>query len=185
MLAMNDIKKGVVVLHEGAPYLVVSAQFSRQQQQRPVMRTTLKNLKTGAVREHSYQQSDRVEPADIERATAQFLYEQAGDYVFMDQQTYEQREIPQDVLGEAGQLLVEGQEVEIASFGGEVVSVDLPIKVERTVVEAPPGIKGDTSTNVMKEVVIEGGAKVKAPLFIKEGDAIRIDTRDGSYVERV
>ena len=182
---MNDIKKGVVVLHEGEPYLVVSAQFSRQQQRRPVMRTTLKNLKTGAVREHSYQQSDQIEAADIERAAAQFLYEQAGDYVFMDQHTYEQREISQAVLGAAGQLLVEGQEVEIASFSGEVVSVELPIKVERTVIEAPPGIKGDTSTNVMKEVVIEGGAKVKAPLFIKEGDAIRIDTRDGSYVERV
>jgi elongation factor P len=185
MLAMNDIKKGVVILHEGEPYVVTSANFSRQQQRRPVMRTTLKNLKTGAVREHSFQQSDKVEAADLERTTAQFLYEQAGQYVLMDQLTYEQREIDQEALGDAGQLLIEGQEVEIASFGDEVVSVDLPIKVERKVIEAPPGIKGDTSTNVMKDITIEGGAKVKAPLFIKEGDTIRIDTRTISYVERV
>ena len=185
MLGMNDIRKGKIITHEGEPHLVLSAEFSRKQQRRPVMRTQLRNIKTNAVREHTFQQSDQVPEADIARRAAQFLYQQGEQAVFMDQATYEQFEVGSDVTGEAAQFLIEGQEVEIMTFADEPVSIQLPIKVERTVIEAPPGVRGDTSTNVMKEVIVQGGSTVKAPLFVKEGDVIRLDTRDGSYVERV
>lgn len=184
MLSMTDIRKGKIIVLDDQPYVVVSADYLRKQQRRPVMRTNLRHLRTGATREHSFQQSDRVPEADIERRQAQFLYHADNAFVFMDQGTYEQLEINRDIAADAAPYLIEGQVAEIITFEGTPVSLELPIKVDRKVIEAPPGIRGDTSSNVMKEVVVEGGTKVKAPLFITTGDSIRIDTRDGSYVER-
>lgn len=185
MLSMNDIRKGVAVVLDDEPYAVVLAEFLKKQQRRPVVRATLKHLRTGRTREHTFMQSDKIQVADIERKPYQFLYVDGGRHVFMDQETYEQVELGDDVVGETAKYFLEGQVVELLLFGGTVVTVDLPIKIERRVTVAPPGIKGDTSTNVMKEVVVEGGARVKAPLFVKEGDVIRIDTRTGDYVDRV
>lgn len=184
MLGMNDVRKGVAVVLEGEPYLAMAAEFLRKQKGRPVVRATLKHLGTGRTREHTFMQSDKVQEANIERKAYQFLYAEGGRYTFMDQNTYEQIELEQEVMGESAKFLLEGQEVTLLLFDGTSVAVELPIKIDRKVVTAPPGVKGDTSTNVMKEVVIEGGVKMKAPLFIKEGDTIRIDTRSGQYVER-
>lgn len=184
MLSMTDIRKGKIVVLDGEPYVVASADYLRKQQRRPVMRTQLKHLRTGATREHSFQQSDKVQEADIERKQYQYLYTEGEKLVFMDEVTYEQLEISQSVAQDIAVFLQEGQSAEILLFEGSPVTVELPIKIERKVIEAPPGVRGDTSSNVMKEVVIEGGAKVKAPLFINEGDVIRIDTRSGTYVER-
>jgi len=185
VLGMNDIRKGRVIVLDDEPYTVVAADFLRKQQRRPVMRTTLKSLRTGQTREHSFQQSDRVPEADVERVTAQFLYQESSQSVFMETQHYEQYEVATEALGDAAQWLLEGMEVELLLFEGAPVSVELPIKIDREVIEAPPGVRGDTSTNVMKEVVVAGPAKVKAPLFVAQGDVIRIDTRTGAYVERV
>lgn len=184
MLGMNDIKKGKTVVLDGEPYVVTSSSFMRKQKTRPVMRTQLKHLTTGAVREHTFQQSDKVAEADIDRTKFQYLYRAGTTYSFMDQTSFEQVELGEDIIGDTADFLLEGQDVEILLFNGVPVVVELPIKIDRSVVTAPPGIKGDTSTNVMKEVEIEGGVKVKAPLFIKAGDRIRIDTRTGQYVER-
>ena len=184
MLGMKDIRKGRMIVLEGEPYVVVSAEFSRKQKSRPVVRSQVKHLPTGKTREHTFMQSDKVAEADLAQKSLQFLYGGEGQYVFMDQGTYEQLELSADLVGTAGVFLLEGQEVTVLLFEGEPVSVELPVKIDRTVLSAPPGVKGDTSTNVMKQVVVEGGAKVKAPLFIKEGDVIRIDTRTGEYVER-
>jgi elongation factor P len=184
MLEMNDIKKGKMVVLDGQPYVVVSADFLKKQQRRPVVRSVLKNLSTGQTKEHTFMQSDKVEEAEIEREKYQFLYEQSDDWQFMNPDTYEQITLSEGEVGEATRFLIEGQEVELMMFDGHAVMVELPIKIKRRVVVAPPGVKGDTSTNVMKEVQIEGGAKIKAPLFIKDGDKIVIDTRTGEYVER-
>jgi elongation factor P len=184
MLGMRDIRKGRAVVLEGEPYIVVSAEFLRKQKGRPVVRSLLGHLSTGKTREHTFMQADKVEEASIERAAWQFLYHNGAHYVFMNSQTYDQTELDQSVVGETGTLLLEGQSVEVVLFEGSVVAVELPIKIERKVESAPPGIKGNTSSNVMKEVVIEGGVKIKAPLFVKTGDVIRIDTRTREYVER-
>lgn len=181
---MNDIHKGVTVVLGGELYTVVSAEFLKKQQRRPVVRTTLKHLGTGRTKEHTFMQSDKIVEANIERKSYQFLYAENKSYVFMDRDTYEQVELGQELVGEAAKFLLAGQEVTLLLFDEGVVAVELPIKIERRVTTAPPGIKGDTSTNVMKEVVIEGGTKMKAPLFVKEGDVIRIDTRSGQYDER-
>lgn len=186
MLEFNDIRKGKgkIVVLDGEPYIIVSAEFLRKQQRRPVINTILKHLKTDQTKEHTFQQSDRVQEADIDRSPHQYLYQEGGKYVFMNGQTYEQIEIPADTIGDLARFLLEGQEVNIMLFEGSPVSVDMPIKIDRKVIEAPPGVRGDTSSNVTKEIIIEGGVKMRAPLFIKEGDMIRVDTRTGEYLER-
>lgn len=184
MLGFNDIRKGKIVDIAGQPYVVQSAEFLRKQQRKPVMRTILKHLATGATKEHSFQQSDKVEEADVDRIDTEYLYRDGQQYVFMQQTTYEQFSLDPDLVGDAHQYLLEGQQVALILFKGKPVVVELPIKIDRTVTEAPPGIRGDTSKSVMQEVTLEGGAKVKAPMFVKEGDRIRIDTREGTYVER-
>ncbi|MGH9857852.1 MAG: elongation factor P, partial [Acidobacteriota bacterium] len=184
MLTLSDIRKGKMVVLDDQPYLVVSAEFLRKQQRRPVVRSVLKNIKTRQTKEYTFQQSDKVPEADIERRPYQFLYTEGGTHTFMDQTTYEQIEMKAELLSEAAPYLVEGQEATIILFDGAPVGVELPIKIDRRVTDAPPGVRGDTSSNVMKEVTVDGGLKVKAPLFIKEGDTIRIDTRSGQYVER-
>lgn len=184
MLGMTDIRKGRVVVLEGEPYVVMSAEFLRKQQRRPVMRSTLRHLASGATKEHTFMQSDKIAEADVERVVCQFLYAAGDTHTFMNQQTFEQFELAARVVGEAAEFLLEGQEVTAVLFEGRPVAVELPIKIDRKVISAPPGIKGDTSSNVMKEVVVEGGTTVKAPLFIKSGDTIRIDTRTGEYAER-
>ena len=184
MLTISDIRKGKMLVLDGEPYLVASAEFLRKQQRRPVVRTILKHIKTGQTREHSFQQSDKVPEADIEKKAYQFLYTDGTTYTFMDQQTYDQVELSEDAVSEMAKFLLEGQEAEIVFFENQPVSIDLPIKISRKVIEAPPGVRGDTSTNVTKDIIIEGGVKMKAPLFIQEGDMIRVDTRTGEYLER-
>lgn len=184
MLDMNEIRKGKVIIFEDEPYLVTSAQFLRKQQRRPVMKTILKHLRTGKTKEHSYQQADRIEEATIEKRAVQFLYTTDSRYAFMDNETYEQIEFDADTVGAAAHYLTEGQQAHVVSFDGKPVSVEMPVKVDRKVLEAYDAVRGDTSNNVTKEVVIEGGLKIQVPLFIKEGEIIRLDTRTGQYLER-
>lgn len=181
---MTEIRKGKLIVLDDEPYQVMSSEYLRKQQRRPVMRTTLRNIRTGATKQHSFQQSDKVTEADVGRLPHQFLYIDGNTYMFMDQESYEQVELSEDIVGDAVPYLIESQAVDLVLYDGEPIGIELPIKVDRKVVEAPPGVKGDTSSNVMKEVVVEGGLKVKAPLFTKAGDSIRIDTRSGVYVER-
>jgi len=185
MLGLTDIRKGKIIVLDSEPYLVTSAEFLRKQKSRPVVRSVLKHLRSGQTKEHTFTQSDRAPEAEVTKLECQFLYKQNSQYVFMDQNTYEQFELSHDLVEDTAIFLLEGQTAEIVFFEGAPVSLVLPIKIDRQITSAPPGVRGDTSTNVMKEVVIEGGGKIKAPLFINEGDKIRIDTRTGTYVARV
>lgn len=184
MLSFGEIKKGKIIVLDGEPYIIVSADFLRKQMRRPVINSILKHLKTAQTRAHTFQQSDRVEEANIDRSPYQYLYMQEEKYVFMNGATYEQIEIPADILGDLARFLLEGEDVQVMVFEGNPVSVDMPIKIDRKVIDAPPGVRGDTSSNVTKEIVIEGGVRMRAPLFIKEGDVVRVDTRTGEYLER-
>lgn len=184
MLGFNEIRKGKVIVYEGEPYVVVAANFLRKQQRRPVMKTKLRGLKSGATKEHSFQQSDKVVEAEVLRREAQFLYRDGNQLQFMDTTTYEQFIVESEMVAELD-LLLEGSAVEVLVFEDKPITVELPIKIDRKVIEAPPGVRGDTSSAGMKDVIIEGGAVIKAPMFIKVDDIIRIDTRDSSYQERV
>lgn len=184
MIGMNDVRKGKVITFESEPYLVTQANFLRKQQRRPVMKTILKHLRTGKTKEHSFQQSDKIEEANITKKPMQYLYAAGEMFAFMDQQTYEQVELSAEVVGEVAKFLLEGQTIDLVLFEENPLTVDMPIKITRKVISSPDAIRGDTSTNVFKEVIVEGNLKVGAPLFIKEGESIIIDTRSGEYVER-
>lgn len=184
MLSMNDLRQGVTILEDGDPWVVLETDFMKKAQRRPVMRTKIRNLKSGQVKERTYKQGDNISEADVGKAKARFLYATGEQYTFMDDVTYEQYTLDADALGSSAPFLHEGMPVDLVTFEGTPVVAQLPLKVEAKVISAPPGVRGDSATNIMKEVVVEGGVKVKAPLFVKEGDAIIVDTRTGEYVSK-
>ena len=184
ILDFNDVRKGKIIVFEGQPYQITSHAYLRKQQRRPVMKVTMKHLASGATKEHSFMQSDKVHEADVERRPYQFLFRQGGKLTFMDQASYEQIEVDEAQVGDEAKFLLDGQEAEVVMFEGKPVTVGLPIKITRKVIEAAPGVKGDSAGSVQKEATVEGGVKVRVPLFIDEGDSIVIDTRTGDYVER-
>ena len=184
--SLNDIKKGIVLNYQGEPCIVMDASFMRMQQRKPVMQTKLKNLRSGKVIEYSFKPGERVEEADITRKKAAFLYAQDSQCYFMDQETYDQFFINASEIGEGKNFLKEGQEVEVLRFDEIPISIQLPKKIDLRVTEADAAVKGDTASgNVTKEVTLETGATIRAPLFVKEGDLIRINTDTGEYAERV
>lgn len=185
MLTMNDMRQGQTFTENGDPWIVLESDFMKKAQRRPVMRTKARNLRTGQVVNKTYKQGDSIEEADIARTKAQVLYGNENEFTFMNQETYEQYTLSKEQIGDGAKFLFEGMEVEVMIFEGNPVSVKLPIKIEMKIVEAAPGIRGDSASNIMKEATAEGGVRLQVPLFIKEGDVVRIDTRTGEYVERV
>ena len=145
----------------------------------------MKNLIRGTSLDRTYKGGDSLEAADIETTDVSFLYRQGEDYVFMDQQTYEQYEVSSDVAGDIWKYLVDGMICKMMLYNGNAILVEAPIQVELEVVECAPGAKGDTATNVTKPAKVETGAEFTVPGFIKEGNVLKIDTRTGDYVERV
>lgn len=184
MLGITEIKSGKNILWEGSPYVVMYAEHSKTGRAGAVLRTKLKNLLTGNVLEKTFNGSDKVDEADMSKTKAQYLYPEHDGFVFMDTVSYDQFSLPKDVVGEANLYLLEGTEVTVLNFNDTPVNIELPIKVTLKVVEAPPGIKGDTAGTGGKVVVMETGLKVSAPLFINEGDKLIINTETGSYVSR-
>ncbi len=184
-MKIDELRAGTTIEVSGDPYIVLKSDFMKTAQRRPVMRTKLRNLKNGSVLEKTFKQGDKVEAADISRRQAQFLYREKEQYNFMDQDTYEQFSIPQSVLGMSAKFLKEGGQITVLNFGDTPINIELPNKIEMAVAEAPPGIKGDTAQGGVKEVTLENGLKISAPLFIKKGDHIKINTQTGKYSERV
>jgi elongation factor P len=184
MLGITEIKVGKNILWEGAPYVVLNAEHSKTGRAGAVLRTKLKNLLNGSVLEKTFNGSDKVDEADMSKSKAQYLYPEHDGFVFMDTLTYDQFTLSKDVLGDANLYLLEGTEITILNFNDTPVNIELPIKVTLTVVEAPPGIKGDTAGTGGKVVKLETGLKVSAPLFVNEGDKLIINTSKGEYVSR-
>jgi len=193
MLAYTDLNKGILFIMDGHPWEVVESHFLRMQQRKAVVQTKIRNLTTGKVLDRNFQPSDSFEEAEIERKKAAFIYKKPGrgadavdEYWFHEKGNPSNRfVISGELLGDAGQFLKPNIEVETMVFEGKVIKVALPIKMEFKVIEAPPSIKGNTAQGGTKVVTLEGGAKVNAPLFVNEGDSIRINTQTGDYVERV
>lgn len=182
----TDLKPGVFITMDGQPYMVVESEFLRMQQRKPVMKTRLRNLITGTVQERSFQHSETIEEAEVEKMSAQFLYSNRGEFWFCEKGKPQNRfKLEESILGNSKNYLKPDMEVVALQFGGKIFSAEIPIKVDYKVIEAPPAIKGNTAQGGTKAVIIETGAKVNTPLFINEGDIIRINTQTGEYTERV
>ncbi|PIU79387.1 MAG: elongation factor P [Candidatus Moranbacteria bacterium CG_4_10_14_3_um_filter_44_15] len=184
MLSLSDIKTGKTITLAGEPYAVIFHQHSKISRAGAVLRTKLKNLRTGAILEKNFQGSDKIEEAEIGKSKAQYLYREGKNYFFMDNVSFEQFSLPKSVLGNLTNYLIDGTEVIILNYNNNPINIELPIKMEFRVAEAPPAIRGNTADGGTKQVMLETGIKVSTPLFIKEGDIIRINTETGEYAER-
>ncbi|MDP3645733.1 MAG: elongation factor P [bacterium] len=186
MLSYNEVKPGVAVLIEGEPYVCTWNNIMQKQQRRPVNQTKMRHLIKGNSIEHSFQQSDKLQEAEIEKRPAIFIYERNSEWFFHDMKDKSKRfSITDEMMGESGKFLKDNTEIETLSFDGKIFSVKLPIKVELKVTEAPPNTRGNTAQGGSKVVTLETGANLDVPMFINEGDIIRINTETGEYAERV
>ncbi len=185
MIAAGDIRPNMKVELDGDPYLVVNADHVKPGKGQAFSRFRLKNLRTGAVIEKTYNLGETLKNADFLVRKMQSLSSQHDNAVFMDMETYDQIEVPFSVIENERYFLQENLEVKVLLFKGSPVGVDLPAAVELTVVETEPGVKGDTASGGTKPAKLETGAVVQVPFFINEGDKVKVDTRKGEYLERV
>ena len=185
MLTAGDFKNGVTFEMEGKVYQVIEFQHVKPGKGAAFVRTKYRDVVTGAIREVSFNPTAKFENAVIERRDLEYLYNDGELYYFMDPETYDQVPLNADKLGDNFKFVKENTTCRISSWKGSVFSVEPPTFVELAVTETEPGVRGDTATNVTKEATLETGAVVKVPIFINEGDVLKIDTRTGDYVERV
>jgi len=182
---LNSLKVGLHIVYTDEPFVIMSANFVRMQQRKPVMQTKIKSLVSGKVLGINFKPGDRIEEAILERAKVNYLYRDETTAYFMDNESYEQFELSLMDVKDKIEYLKDGDSVDILKFQEKPVSLDIPKKVTLKVVSAPPGVKGDTASgNVTKEVELENGIKARTPLFIKDGDSIIVNTDTGEYVER-
>ncbi|MDA3815436.1 MAG: elongation factor P [Patescibacteria group bacterium] len=185
MLSINEIKSGSQIVVNDDPYVVLNVQHSKMGRAGAVLRTKMKNLKTGNILNKTFQGAEKVDEAEIEEKTGQYLYTDGSNFFFMDTENYEQFEIPSEVIGEQASFLKEEAEIGIIYFQENPINIKLPIKISFKVTEAPPAIKGNTADGGTKQVTLENGIKVNTPLFIKEGDILKVNTETGEYAERI
>ena len=185
MYVIAVLMVGRAVKVDGEPFLITWNRFSKQGRQGGVMSTKLKNLKTGAVIQRTFQGNDKLEPADVGYRKVQYLYHDGGGYVFMDLSTYDQFTLDTETVGEASHYLVDGVEVDAHVFDEHPIGIQLPSTVDLKVVETIPGVKGDTATGGSKPARLASGITVNVPLFVNEGDTVRVNTDTGVYMERV
>lgn len=178
---INDIKNGMTILMDGNLCLIVDFQHVKPGKGTAFVRIKLKNLKTGSITEDTYNTNIKIEKAHIDKKKMQYLYNTGSDYIFMDNNTYDQISVPESKLKEEIKYLKENMEITISYFNNEIIGVDLPEKMEYVVTETSAAVKGNTTTNAMKDAKVETGYTLKVPLFINEGDTIIISTRDGKY----
>ena len=181
---INDIKNGMTIIMDGNLSQIVEFQHVKPGKGPAFVRIKLKNLRTGAIVEDTYNTNLKVEKAHIDKMPMQYLYQDGSKYVFMNSQTYDQIEIPEEKLENEKKFLKEGMEITIDFYEGEIIGITLPEKIEFEVIETEPAVKGNTTNNAMKDATIETGFTVKVPLFINQGEKIIISTKDGKYSSR-
>lgn len=184
MYTVSDFRRGLPIVVDDQPYYVVEYQHFKMGRGKANIRTKLKHIKTGAVVEKVFSSNDSFKPPDLENKKMQYLYENTGEFVFMDTQTFEQIHIAVDKLGDAKWYLIENEEYQVLFLDNEAISVDFPASVILEVVETEPAVKGDTVTNITKPAKLQTGLEVKVPPFVKVGDRVKVDTRTGEYLER-
>ena len=184
MISTSDFRTGMTIEIDSGVWQIVDFQHVKPGKGAAFVRTKMKNVRSGAVVERTFNPGEKMPRAHIERREMQFLYESDGEYNFMDNENFEQIAVPGSQLGEAPKYLKENMDIGIMFFQTEIIGVDLPVAVELTVVETDPGIRGDTATGGTKPAKMETGCVVRVPLFINVGDVLRVDTRTGDYLER-
>ena len=184
MLSLNEIKVGRIILENNEPYIVTRIDHHKVARGGAVLKTKLRNLINGNVLERTFQGNDKTKSAETEKKKANFMYKDERSANFMDNETYEQFSLYLDQLGDKQKFLKDGTDVDVLYFQNKPVAIDLPIKMNFKVISAPPGVKGNSAGNVTKQVELETGSKLNVPMFINEGDTIRVNTDTGEYVER-
>jgi len=185
MATTADFRNGLIIKFKNDLYTVIEFQHVKPGKGGAFVRTMLKNLRSGKVLDNTFRSGETLDIVRVERRKYQYLYREGEFLVCMDNGTYEQINVPVMHIGDGINYLKENEEVEILFNGEEIISVDIPIFINLTVVSVEPGTKGDTVSNVTKPAKLETGATVNVPLFVNEGELLKIDTRTGSYVERV
>ena len=184
-ISTADFRTGLTIETGGQIYSIIEFQHVKPGKGGAFVRTKLRNLRTGAVVDNTFRAGERMEQAMIDRRKLQFLYRAGDEYTFMDLETFDQLALGQDVLGESVGYLKPDCEVAMMKYEEEILGVELPHTIDLTAVKTDPGLRGDTATGGTKPATMETGAVVNVPLFINEGDVIRVDTRTGKYLERV
>ena len=185
MVVAGDFKNGITIEYENNIWQVIEFQHVKPGKGSPFVRTKLKNIKSGGVIEKSFRPTEKFPQANIERKDYQYLYADGDLYNFMDVETYDQIALSKDNVGDSLKFVKENEMVKLVSHAGEVFAIEPPLFVELVITESEPGVKGDTATGATKPAVVETGATVMVPLFVNQGDTIKIDTRTGEYLSRV
>lgn len=184
-VSTNDLKNGMTLDLDGTLFQVIEFQHVKPGKGGAFVRTKLRNVKTGAVLERTFNAGVKIGLAIVERKAMQYLYADGTDAVFMDLDTYDQIHVPTEVMGDAAKYLIEGGEAQVAMHQGVPIALDLAASVVLAITQTDPGAKGDTRTGALKPATVETGAVVQVPLFLEEGERIKVDTRSGEYIERV
>lgn len=183
-LSITDLKKGTIFQYDGVPYRVVDYNQKVMGRGGSIVNVRIKSLLDGKVLEKTFKGNEQLDTADVTNTNVQYLYTDGTNFFFMDEETFEQFEIPADIVGDGAGYLKEGDKVQIQLFNGIVINVELAKNVPLLVTYTENVVKGDTTSNVMKDATVETGITVKVPAFIKQGDLIKVDTRTGEYLER-
>jgi elongation factor P len=185
MLQISDLQVGTILIYNGAPHQMIFREHSKLGRGGAILRSKIKNLLTGAIVDITFKGNDKFEEANMSRSKATFTYREGNKFNFMDSNTFEQFELSKEQLGTQADYLKEGVEVDVISWNSKPININLPFKVDLEVTEAPPSIKGNSAGAVTKLVTLETGSRINAPIFIKQGDIVKVNTQTGEYVERV
>ena len=185
MIATSEFRNGLVMVFDGELYTITEFQHVKPGKGGAFVRTKLKNVKTGRVIDHTFRSGEKVEDVRLERKAMQYLYGGDGEFVFMDTNTYDQTTINDDIVGDAAKFMKDGMDVEVLFHGTTPIGIELPIFVNMEITKTDPGVRGDTASGGSKPATLESGAVIQVPLFLEEGEMVKVDTRTGTYVERV
>jgi elongation factor P len=185
MIDTGELRKGLIIEHDGALQRIIDYQHVKQGRGSAFVRLTMKNLRTGSNTTQTFQAGSKFPLVRLERQRAQYLYPEDGQYHFMDIDTFEQFVLDRETLGDALNYIKENDVIDMLTYQGEPIDIELPITVNLVVTQTDPGFRGDTATGGTKPATLETGVTVNVPLFVSEGETIKIDTRTGEYIERV
>lgn len=184
MISSNDFRPGVTIEYDGDAFQILEFQHVKPGKGAAFVRTKMRNVRTGATVERTFDAGEKVPKAHLDRRDMEYLYNDGESYIFMDQENYDQVPISEEQLGDGTKFLIENMVCSVLFYNGDIMGIDLPGQVTLTVTETEPGIKGDTASGGTKPAILETGAKVNVPFFINEGDRLRINTKTGEYIER-
>ena len=184
-ISVNDFKNGITVELDNGLFQIVEFQHVKPGKGGAFVRSKLRNVRTGAVTDRTFNAGVKVEQAIVDRQDMQYLYKDGDDYVFMNTSTYDQMQVPRAALGEAADYLTEQMIAQIAVYQGEIIGVEIPASVELTIAQTEPGVQGDRVSGARKPATLVTGKVVHVPLFVEPGDTVKVDTRSGDYITRV